>query len=415
MSFKIQGKYTDAICFASRIDDKAVEQIKEICDQPFAKDQSIRIMPDAHPGAGCTIGTVMTIDESIPPSLVGVDIGCGMHVTAFKAREKIDDATLKHIDEIVHEIPSGFNVWDEAKFAFDFSKLRCVNELKKIERLEKSLGTLGGGNHFVEIDMDEDGVYYLIIHSGSRNLGVQVSKYYQNLGARNISLKARRRKSKDAHIKLCKELGVPQKIEKGLKKIDAYFDYIEVDEKSELIPISGKDFDDYYHDQKICVDFALLNRRRIAEYILSRLSGITKLKTWQNVHNYIDKNGILRKGATCARTNQPVLIPINMRDGCALGRGKGSIKWLCSAPHGAGRIMSRMAAKENLSVEEYENQMRNVFTTSVSSRTIDEAPMAYKGIDDILPNIAETVEVIKILKPIYNFKADAPDFRKEML
>lgn len=392
----IKGNITKV--FAKTFEYEAYEQVKQLANCEAYQDSTIRIMPDAHAGKGCTIGTTMTITDKVTPNLVGVDIGCGMFCVNL-GNISIDFDTL---DNVIHNfIPSGRSIRSGLlqsdsyyTIAQGLDRLKCLKELN-ISRAMLSLGTLGGGNHFIEIDENAYGTKYLIIHSGSRNLGVQVCKYYQEKAITSMS--------KDNNIqelisKLKKE-GREKEIEstiKGHKKPTV---------NKELAYLTGKDFEDYCYDLKIVHYYAKINRELIAKVILSNMKW-NSLDAFHTVHNYIDLNRmILRKGAVSAELGQNLLIPLNMRDGSLICTGKGNPDWNYSAPHGAGRLMSRSKAKENISMEDYKDSMNGIFTTSVNTSTIDESPQAYKPMDEIILAITDTVEVIDIIKPIYNFKA----------
>ncbi|MBQ7221016.1 MAG: RtcB family protein [Synergistaceae bacterium] len=398
-NMEIAGKVSTAICYAKIIEPEAVEQIRRMCDYPFTEGAKIRVMPDVHAGAGCTIGTTMTVHDKAVPNIVGVDIGCGMY-TVKLGRDAIDFAAF---DEAAHFVPSGLNVWEGRQERFDLLSLRCYRELKDSRRIERSIGTLGGGNHFIEIDRANDGTNYLVIHSGSRNLGVQVASYYHKLAVELSQGKEDYFRKRNEIITTYKAQGRRTEIQSALKALQWEAKSSEIPE--DLCWVYGEYLDDYLHDIKICQEFARRNREKIAEVLLSR-TGLTGGESFHTVHNYIDTDEmILRKGAIAAHSEELVLIPINMRDGSVLARGKGNAEWNYSAPHGAGRLMSRSRAKEELSLEEYRAAMQGVYTTSVSAETLDEAPMAYKSLDDIIDVIAESVEVIEVMKPVYNFKA----------
>lgn len=398
---EITGKYNTAKCYTNILEDVAREQITSVCDISAYADSKIRIMPDVHAGMGCTIGTTMTVSDKIAPSLVGVDIGCGMY-TLNLGNIDID---LQAFDEAVHTIPCGMNVWDGRKEHFDLTLLRCYRELKDTRRLERSLGTLGGGNHFIEIDEAEDGTKYLVIHSGSRNLGKQVAEYYQGIAVDLNCGKEEYFQKREEIIRTYKAEGRRKEIQKTLKKMEAEWN----DKKPTLPPslcyLYGTYMDDYMHDVDICQKFALRNREKMAEIILS-LTGLTSQDSFHTIHNYIDvQEMILRKGAVSAKAGEKLLIPINMRDGSLLCIGKGNPDWNFSAPHGAGRLMSRRTAREQLTMAEYKEQMAGIYTTCVLPETLDESPMAYKNIDDIITHIEPTAEIISRIIPIYNFKA----------
>ena len=398
--FNIEGKINTAICYAKVVEDEAIEQIRRMCDYEFTKDSKIRIMPDVHAGKGCTIGTTMTIVDKVVPNIVGVDIGCGMY-TVNLGKTDID---FEKLDEVAHYIPSGMNIWDGRQERFDFQELRCYRSLKNTKWLERSLGTLGGGNHFIEIDEAKDGTKYLVIHTGSRNLGKQVAEIYQQLAIDLNKGKEEYFKKRDAIIKEYKEAGRRNEIEAALKAIA--WERKEASMPEDLCFLYGEYFEDYLHDVEICQNFARRNREKIAEILLEK-TGMAAGEAFHTIHNYIDTDEmILRKGAIAAHKGEKVLIPINMRDGSVLAIGKGNSEWNYSAPHGAGRLMSRTKAKENLSMAEYRKAMEGVYTTSVNEATLDEAPMAYKSLEDIIDVIRESVDVIDVMKPIYNFKAN---------
>ena len=354
-------------------------------------------MPDVHAGKGCTIGTTMTIRDKAVPNVVGVDIGCGMYTVRLNERE-IDFARL---DEAAHYVPSGMNVWEERKETFELEALECFRELKDTRRLQRSLGTLGGGNHFIEIDRASDGTMYLVIHSGSRNLGKQVAEYYQRIAVELNLGRGEYYKKRDALIAEYKAAGRRKEIQAALKQL-------EWTDRPPTIPedlcfVYGEYLEKYLRDVEICQRFARRNRELMAKILLER-SGLTAADAFHTIHNYIDTNEmILRKGAIAAHKGERVLIPINMRDGSVLAIGKGNPEWNDSAPHGAGRIMSRTAAREKLNMADYESAMRGVYTTSVNPSTIDEAPMAYKSLADIIDVIRDSVDVVDIMKPVYNF------------
>ena len=396
---EIKGQFNTAICYAKIIGDNAIEQIRQLCDCEFTAGSRIRIMPDVHAGKGCTIGTTMTILDKAVPNLVGVDIGCGMY-TVNLGKSELD---LPKLDEIAHFIPSGMRVWEGRQEHFDLTVLRCHRNLKDSKRLERSLGTLGGGNHFIEVDRSADGTNYLVIHSGSRNLGKQVAEFYQQLAIELNHGKEEYFRKRDALIAEYKATGRRTEIQAALKALR--WTEKKVDVPDELSFLYGTYLEDYLHDVEICQQFATRNRELMAEIILSRL-GLTKEDAFHTVHNYIDmEEMILRKGAVAAHDGERLLIPINMRDGSVLAVGKGNPEWNYSAPHGAGRILSRTDAREKLDLAAYEKAMEGIYTTSVSLSTIDEAPMAYKSLEDILDVIRESVDVIDVIKPIYNFKA----------
>ena len=399
--FEIVGRKCTAICYATVVEDEAVEQIRRMCDYDMTEGSKVRIMPDVHAGKGCTIGTTMTIVDKAVPNVVGVDIGCGMY-TVNLGKVDID---FEKFDEAAHYIPSGMNTWEGRMEKFDLQSLCCYRDLKNTGRIEKSLGTLGGGNHFIEIDVAEDGTKYLVIHSGSRNLGKQVAELYQQLAVDLNKGIGDYLEAKEELIRTYKEQGRRNEIQQALKELKWKQETLQPDMPDDLCYLSGKYLERYLQDVEICQRFARRNREKMAEILLDR-TGITAGEAFHTIHNYIDtEEMILRKGAIAAHAGEKVLIPINMRDGSVLAVGKGNPEWNYSAPHGAGRLMSRKKAKNELSMEAYRETMKGIYTTSVNESTLDEAPMAYKSLDDIIGVIREAVDVIEVLKPIYNFKA----------
>ncbi len=398
--FEIKGKINTAICYAKVVEDEAIEQIRRMCDYEFTEGSKIRIMPDVHAGKGCTIGTTMTVVDKAVPNIVGVDIGCGMY-TVNLGKGDID---FEKLDEAAHFVPSGMNVWEGRQERFDLTNLRCYRSLRDTKRLERSLGTLGGGNHFIEVDRAEDGTNYLVIHSGSRNLGKQVAEIYQRLAIDLNKGKETYFEERDAIIREYKAAGRRKEIQAALEAIS--WNKREATMPEDLCFLYGSYLEDYLADVEICQNFAKRNREKIAEVLLDR-TGMSGTAPFHTIHNYIDtEEMILRKGAIAAHEGEKVLIPINMRDGSVLAVGKGNPEWNYSAPHGAGRIMSRKKAKENLNLDDYKHEMEGIYTTSVNEATLDEAPMAYKSLEDIIDVIKESVTVIDVMKPIYNFKAN---------
>ena len=396
---ELKGKYNCAKVFTDVIDQDSIAQIILLCSQEFTKGLRIRMMPDVHAGSGCTIGTTMTVQDKIVPNLVGVDIGCGMETVRLKEKE----LDLDKLDRLIYDkIPSGFAI-RKKNHAFvkkiNLKELRCLEHIGLL-RAEKSLGTLGGGNHFIEADKDEEGNIYLVIHSGSRHLGLEVAKFYQNAGYHKLN-----KSSYEDVQKLIADLkkqGRHREIEAAVKKRYATKT---TNIPKELAYVEGELFEDYIHDMQIIQEFAMLNRKAMMQEILQGME-LEVEERFTTIHNYLDtKQMILRKGAVSAQKGEKLLIPINMRDGSLICEGKGNADWNYSAPHGAGRIMSRSKAKETFSVEEYKKQMEGIYSTSVGHSTLDECPMAYKDMEDIVKNIGDTAEIIHILKPIYNFKA----------
>ena len=398
---EIIGKYNAAKCFAVTLEDVALEQIKAVCDTAAFANSKIRIMPDVHAGKGCTIGTTMTITDKIFPSMVGVDIGCGMY-TLYLGKIDID---FEKIDEAAHFIPSGRNVWEGRQERFDLTKLRCYRNLRDTKRLERSLGTLGGGNHFIEVDVDDEGGKYLIIHSGSRNLGTQVADFYQQIAVDLNLGKEDYFKKREEIIATYKAEGRRSEIQAELKRLEREWEAKAPTLPRDLCYLYGSFMEDYLHDVDICQKFAERNRAKMAEIILERV-GMVALNAFQTIHNYVDvKEMILRKGSVSAKKDEKLLIPINMRDGSLICIGKGNEDWNCSAPHGAGRLMSRSAAFERLTMEEYQKEMQGIYSTCINTATLDESPMAYKSMDEIVEQIQPTAEIVARIKPVYNFKA----------
>lgn len=392
---ELKGKYNTAKVFTDNVESTAQAQIIELCNQEFVKDSKIRIMPDTHAGAGCVIGTTMTIQDKIVPNLVGVDIGCGMEVIEIK------DTTinLEKLDKVIYDyIPSGFNIRkSEHEYVknIDLSKLKCLKHVN-IERAKLSIGTLGGGNHFIEVNKDDNDKLYLVIHSGSRNIGKQVAEYYQDLGYKELVNLSNQRIDL---INKLKAEGREQDIQQEVKQLSV------PKFPKALAYVQSENFKNYLHDMNIVQEFATLNRKVMAIEILRHMNLLTS-DGFTTIHNYIDiDNMILRKGSVSAQKGEKLIIPINMRDGSLICIGKGNEDWNYSAPHGAGRLMSRSMAKELVSMDEYKESMDGIYTTSVNKSTIDESPMAYKPMQEIIDNVHDTVDIVSIIKPIYNFKA----------
>ncbi|MCL2420523.1 MAG: RtcB family protein [Defluviitaleaceae bacterium] len=402
----IPGKHNNAICFTNQLEETAAKQIQTVCDQEVFADCKIRIMPDVHAGMGCTIGTTMTITDKIVPGMVGVDIGCGMETVRLDVRE-IDFVRLDM--SIRKNIPSGFEVRNRPhKLAdeIDLSDLHCVKHIN-MHRAIHSIGTLGGGNHFIEIGKDEAGVLYLVVHSGSRHLGNEVAEYYQTEGYNALCGHAQFQV--DDVIAKLKAQGKDKEIQSTIKSLKAQ---TTIPVPKELAYIEGSLFDDYIHDMKIIQQFAVLNRKAMVDTILVGLR-LSAVEAFTTIHNYIDTDAmILRKGAVSAQMGEKLLIPINMRDGSLICVGKGNPDWNCSAPHGAGRLMSRAKAFHELSMEKYQTEMADVYSTCVVPDTLDESPMAYKSMDEIISHIEPTAEIAARIKPLYNFKAAEKNSRR---
>lgn len=394
--------------FTDTIEESALEQIRKVSEMDVFRDIPIRIMPDCHSGKGCVIGFTAKMEDFAIPSLIGVDIGCGMECVELGNI----DIDLAKLDEVIRKyVPNGRNV-HETEDGFSeiiINQLYCKDRLKNVDWLKRSCGTLGGGNHFIEVDIDDDGNKYLVIHSGSRNIGKQVAEIYQQMAIDDLSGANSLEEETKKLIEDYKRTGRHKDIQRGIAELKRKFQPT-IRVPKELSYLAGEHREMYLHDMKLCQDFAQTNRFMISEQILRNLlwnSESAKIfNTFETIHNYIEHDtNIVRKGAISAKEGETVLIPINMRDGCIIGRGKGNADWNYSAPHGAGRIMSRSKAKETVSMEEFEQSMQGIYTTSVNRSTIDESPMAYKPIEEIVANIQDTVEIVKIIKPIYNFKA----------
>ncbi|MBO5304777.1 MAG: RtcB family protein [Clostridia bacterium] len=394
----IEGKYNTAKIFTEVVDEIAVSQIKTLCDSEIFASSKIRVMPDVHAGASCTIGTTMTITDKIIPNMVGVDIGCGMECANLGKVE----INLERLDNLIYErIPAGMEVRAvEHEFCaqIDLSKLRCYRNINEY-RAKLSIGTLGGGNHFIEVDVDDDGNKYLVVHSGSRHLGTEVAEYYQKEAFRRLS--GNSNKQIQELIAKLKEEGRQKEIQSTVNALMAQKPNI----PESMAYVENELFDDYVFDMKLVQYFANLNRKAMMREIVDGLNLDVK-EQFSTIHNYLDTDYmIMRKGAVSARKGEKLLIPINMRDGALICIGKGNEDWNCSAPHGAGRLLSRGKARATLSVEEFVREMDGIYSTSVNRSTLDESPMAYKSIADIVDNIVPTVDIINRIRPIYNFKS----------
>lgn len=392
----------DVKIFTDNIEGEALNQVYTLAKQDVFKDAKIRIMPDVHAGAGCVIGFTANLGDKVVPNIVGVDIGCGM--LTVELEDNISDMNLEEIDKIIRKyVPAGRNIHDLANGDSYWKELYCQKALKNTEVFDRSVGTLGGGNHFIEIDTDENGTLYLVIHTGSRNMGKQVAEYYQNIAIKRFSEQKQMNDVIQSRIKELKAEGNERMIQQEIEKIQHEFHALPKVPR-ELSYLEDKDRDDYLHDMRLCQDYAKLNRNTIADIIIKQ-AGLTEVSRFETVHNYIGDDNIIRKGAISAYKDQMVLIPLNMRDGCIIGIGKGNDDWNQSAPHGAGRALSRSKARENITLAAYEKSMEGIFTTSVSMSTIDESPLAYKSAEEIMCLIDDTVIIDKIIKPVYNFKA----------
>lgn len=389
---EIKGQYNTAKVFTDNIDETTISQVIDLCNQEFVRDSEIRIMSDCHAGAGCVIGTTMTITDKVVPNLVGVDIGCGVEVVEISNK----DVDLAKLDQVIRKnIPSGFAIRGSAHdnaTKIEFEEIKA--EYNK-QRAINSIGTLGGGNHFIELDVDDDGNYYLVVHSGSRNMGKQIAEYWQKKAIKEL---------KDAYRGIVANVIYHCKTNDVKMAIQTYIDEIPKPPTDSLCYLCGEDFNSYLSDMRIAQEFATINRRTMARIIIDKM-GWYMIDNFTTIHNYIDMDTlILRKGAVSAKKDERLIIPINMRDGSLIAIGKGNQDWNFSAPHGAGRIMGRGQAKRTLSMDDYKNSMDGIYTTSVNLSTLDEAPMAYKGMEEIIENTKDTITLDTIIKPVYNYK-----------
>lgn len=443
--FEIKGKYNIAKVFANEVDSETISQITALCNQQWLEGCNIAIQADTHAGKGCTIGTTITLKDKVSPSLVGVDISCGMLVIQIPKEFKLN---LEKIDNFINDnIPAGFEVnemlqYNELELNLLLTSLHCYENLKNVSRIKKACGSLGGGNHFIELNKDDENNHYLVIHTGSRNLGKQVAEIYQDIADAHCN-KAKENKERERQelINKLKKEGKQKEIQKELERFQKEYEDVRKI-PYDLCYLEGQDMKNYLEDTHICNEYAKMSRVSIAQRILEfivedNLSSfpdsseqMKDLNVWidetqenhfefgyenrfidvrsdgfQTLHNYIGKDNVLRKGAISAQKGETVIIPINMRDGSIIAVGKGNAEYNCSGPHGAGRLLSRSEAKEQINIEDFKETMKDVYSSSVVTSTLDEAPMAYKPIESIIENIQDTVEIQKIINPIYNFKA----------
>lgn len=412
----------DVKIFTDNIETTAIEQIERLLTIPAFGSCKIRIMPDVHAGAGCVIGFTGDLGDKVIPNIVGVDIGCGILVQPFTCMKEIDYHALNEF--ILHHIPSGRNYRDNKyaplpqKYmdAYRESKnlvkqMRCYRELKETKRLNLSIGSLGGGNHFIELDRDESSLYYLVVHTGSRNLGKQVADIYQKLAVKCQSGWAELMEEQNHLITEYKQARRKDELQDVIRKLHNSFKMRKPTIPPDLSYLEGRYREDYLHDMRLCQQWAKINRRMITGLIMDYLisQGYADMceddLQFESIHNYISDDNIIRKGAISANAGEKCIIPLNMRDGSLICIGKGNEDWNCSAPHGAGRIMSRSQAFQNINLDDYARSMQGIYTECVNEDTKDESPMVYKPKDEIIRNISETVSVVNVIKPVYNFKA----------
>ena len=396
----------DLQIYAKTLEQEAVSQIYRIAAQPHFSGSKIRIMPDAHAGKGCVVGFTADLGDKIVPNLIGVDVGCGMLVCNIGK----DDLDLSVLDRVIHEkVPCGSAVNTVQGTRVEFPELESLvmyKHLRNIPHLQSSIGSLGGGNHFIEVDVDESGDRYIVIHTGSRNLGQQVCKHYQNLAIEQCNSHTKEIKEEIKNtLAFLKEQGRQKESSGAIKNIKEKYSRID-GVPADLCYLTGAPREDYLHDMALCQEFARRNREEILSRILKGMKIKTVGEKWHTVHNYIDfSDNIVRKGAIRCNAGEKVIIPLNMRDGSIIAIGKGNEEWNCSGPHGAGRLMSRREAKEHLSMKTFKDSMEGIYTTCVSPATLDESPMAYKDASEIIEAVADTVDIVSVIKPLYNFKA----------
>ena len=410
----------DVKIFTDNVEESAIEQIKRLMSIDAFSGCKVRIMPDVHAGAGCVIGLTGDLGEKVIPNIVGVDIGCGILVQPFRCIKDIDFHTFNEF--ILKAIPSGRNHRSEEylplvqKYMESYSEaksiirqIRCYRELKEVKRLDKSIGTLGGGNHFIELDKDEQGIHYLVVHTGSRNLGKQVAEIYQKLAVKCQSGWAEMMEEQNRLIAEYKQMGRKNELQEVIRNLHNSFRMRKPTIPTELSYLEGNFREDYLHDMRLCQRWAVINRRLIVDLLLDLLleNGyvVASNDAFESVHNYIGDDNIIRKGAISARKGEQCIIPMNMRDGSLICIGKGNEDWNYSAPHSAGRVMSRSQAFKQISMNDFTQSMNGIYSETITEATKDECPMVYKPMDEIIANIADTVDVVNIIEPIFNYKA----------
>ncbi len=413
--------------FTDNVEETAIKQIEELLSIDVFSDCKIRIMPDVHAGAGCVIGFTGNLGDKVIPNIVGVDIGCGILVQPFSVTKDIDFHAFN--EYILRTIPSGRNHRDEnysplpEKYMERYSEakklilqMRCYRELKELRRLNKSIGSLGGGNHFIELDKDDKGLFYLVVHTGSRNLGKQVAQIYQTLAVKCQSGWDELVAERDRLIEEYKSAGRKAELKEVIRQLHSSFKMRKPKVAPDLSFLEGQFREDYLHDMRLCQRWAVINRRLIADLLMDFLIQEGCMPDYdaafESVHNYIADNNMIRKGAISAQLDERCIIPLNMRDGSLICIGKGNDDWNCSAPHGAGRIMSRSQAFKQIDMDDFKQSMQGVYSETVTEETKDESPMVYKPQEEIMANIQDTVRIKNIIKPIFNFKA-AESFRPQ--
>lgn len=410
----------DVKIFTDNVEESALEQIKQLMSIDVFSSCKVRVMPDVHAGAGCVIGFTGDLGDKVIPNIVGVDIGCGILVQPFRCLKEIDYHALN--EYILKAIPSGRNYRSDEYMSFLqkymeryseakslIRQIRCYRELKEVKRLDKSIGTLGGGNHFIELDKDEQGMYYLVVHTGSRNLGKQVAEIYQKLAVKCQSGWTEMMEEQNRIIAEYKQAGKKGELQDVIRKLHNSFKMRKPTIPTDLSYLEGEFREDYLHDMRLCQQWAAINRKLIVDLLLDFLvkEGYADVSenSFESVHNYIENDNVIRKGAISAYKNEKCIIPMNMRDGSLICIGKGNVDWNYSAPHGAGRVMSRAQAFKQISMDDFIQSMQDIYSETVSENTKDESPMVYKPMGEIIGNITETVDVINVIKPVFNFKA----------